>query len=821
MSTSDKEDLPSFHRHDKPIGPLQHRAQTWDTGAARTLRGIAQKKIRLRKNTYKYKPIAYHEDIRILKILHGKEGSNLECMLFPSSLQSTKSTSTSNCHRYCALSYWWGEDLPTHPVEMYDDTGVRDGLQTMTPFNSSGKFYIRDNLAAALKQFRKETEDINVWVDALCINQTDVEEKTAQVARMDVIYSEATYVCAWLGAGKPESKETFDFLKNKVLDLQELDNLVKTSNHARKWRLVVNLMKNRWFSRRWVIQELALARIAVVRWGSEEIEWSNFADAIALFMTKHDEITEILEGNQKTFSAMQDPDTHIGALDPRALGANTLVNASTNLFRRLPDGTIKQRLVNLEVLVTALFLAFEASEPKDTIYAVLSLAKDTMIRPNLANPPSWEVESVDESPVPTPPFLQRIFNSCLSSCYSLFSLFWAASGDEDVEDPAEPSPQLEDVDLDHHLKPIDLRIVPDYDKSLTDVCADFMEYCIERSQSLDILCRHWAPQPRKPSQLEELKGTRAEEVEKMPSWIPSIEGHAYGGPLDTLQGRKNGDSLVGCDERQNHQHYQASGNLRPCIEFGRCRPDVETCQDATLLENSNQPNISARPEASLKFDRTPKQPAALQLRPKKFDGTLHVKGFKLDTIKSISGRVSRGIIPAEAFEFGGWPKLGAGDTFPDRVPDQLWRTLVADRGFDGTNAPAWYRRACLECMTHVDNNGDLDTNKFKDIEDTPATMKLFLKRVRNIVWNRKFFLTANDRKNHGELYGIAPPKAAINDIICILFGCSVPVVLRKVEKEDRHIFVGECYVNGMMDGESLYVKMPDHPYLKVTGFTLI
>ncbi|PMD63606.1 uncharacterized protein K444DRAFT_556346, partial [Hyaloscypha bicolor E] len=710
MSTSDKEDLPSFHRHDKPIGPLQHRAQTWDTGAARTLRGIAQKKIRLRKNTYKYKPIAYHEDIRILKILHGKEGSNLECMLFPSSLQSTKSTSTSNCHRYCALSYWWGEDLPTHPVEMYDDTGVRDGLQTMTPFNSSGKFYIRDNLAAALKQFRKETEDINVWVDALCINQTDVEEKTAQVARMDVIYSEATYVCAWLGAGKPESKETFDFLKNKVLDLQELDNLVKTSNHARKWRLVVNLMKNRWFSRRWVIQELALARIAVVRWGSEEIEWSNFADAIALFMTKHDEITEILEGNQKTFSAMQDPDTHIGALDPRALGANTLVNASTNLFRRLPDGTIKQRLVNLEVLVTALFLAFEASEPKDTIYAVLSLAKDTMIRPNLANPPSWEVES-----------------------------------------------------------PIDLRIVPDYDKSLTDVCADFMEYCIERSQSLDILCRHWAPQPRKPSQLEELKGTRAEEVEKMPSWIPSIEGHAYGGPLDTLQGRKNGDSLVGCDERQNHQHYQASGNL----------------------------------QASLKFDRTPKQPAALQLRPKKFDGTLHVKGFKLDTIKSISGRVSRGIIPAEAFEFGGWPKLGAGDTFPDRVPDQLWRTLVADRGFDGTNAPAWYRRACLECMTHVDNNGDLDTNKFKDIEDTPATMKLFLKRVRNIVWNRKFFLTANDRKNHGELYGIAPPKAAINDIICILFGCSVPVVLRKVEKEDRHIVVGECYVNGMMDGESL------------------
>jgi hypothetical protein len=39
---------------------------------------------RLMRNTYKHEPIAYHEDIRILKILHGEEGSMLQCMLFPS-----------------------------------------------------------------------------------------------------------------------------------------------------------------------------------------------------------------------------------------------------------------------------------------------------------------------------------------------------------------------------------------------------------------------------------------------------------------------------------------------------------------------------------------------------------------------------------------------------------------------------------------------------------------------------------------------------------------------------------------------------------------
>jgi hypothetical protein len=162
------------------------------------------------------------------------------------------------------------------------------------------------------------------------------------------------------------------------------------------------------------------------------------------------------------------------------------------------------------------------------------------------------------------------------------------------------------------------------------------------------------------------------------------------------------------------------------------------------------------------------------------------------------------------------------DKYPDEVPDQLWRTLVADRGPDGTNAPAWYRRACLECLTHVDNVGNLNTNKFRNVEDTPETMKLFLKRVRNVVWNRKFFLTAG-KSRHGVLYGIAPPKASTNDIICILFGCSVPVVLRKVS-DNRYNFIGECYVHGMMDGESLPVipfKMPEHPYSGVKGFTLI
>jgi hypothetical protein len=57
--------------------------------------------------------------------------------------------------------------------------------------------------------------------------------------------------------------------------------------------------------------------------------------------------------------------------------------------------------------------------------------------------------------------------------------------------------------------------------------------------------------------------------------------------------------------------------------------------------------------------------------------------------------------------------------------------------------------------------------------------------------------------------GFAPMAASPEDIICILYGCSVPVILRpRIEKdgetEQTHfLLVGECYLHGMMDGEAI------------------
>jgi hypothetical protein len=51
--------------------------------------------------------------------------------------------------------------------------------------------------------------------------------------------------------------------------------------------------------------------------------------------------------------------------------------------------------------------------------------------------------------------------------------------------------------------------------------------------------------------------------------------------------------------------------------------------------------------------------------------------------------------------------------------------------------------------------------------------------------------------------GMAPEISQAGDIVCILFGCSVPVVLRKTAGETKFEFIGECFVDGYMSGETV------------------
>ncbi|KAE9379984.1 HET-domain-containing protein, partial [Stipitochalara longipes BDJ] len=142
--------------------------------------------------------------------------------------------------RYEALSYMWGGEADPQIIKI-------DGKEHQ----------IRHNLWLALIQLRPADEERIIWIDAVCINQEDIEERNHQVGFMSFIYSQAHHVIAWLGPETETSHEAMEFL-NRLLDgtipIVNCDRLPFNG----KWDAVQQLCEMQYWGRLWIIQEVVL-----------------------------------------------------------------------------------------------------------------------------------------------------------------------------------------------------------------------------------------------------------------------------------------------------------------------------------------------------------------------------------------------------------------------------------------------------------------------------------------------------------------------------------------------------------------------------------
>jgi hypothetical protein len=177
--------------------------------------------------------------------------------------------------------------------------------------------------------------------------------------------------------------------------------------------------------------------------------------------------------------------------------------------------------------------------------------------------------------------------------------------------------------------------------------------------------------------------------------------------------------------------------------------------------------------------------------------SLFAKGRRVDKISQLGPRASRGIILYEWLVLGGVvDSHGQINEVPEL--ERFWRTLVADRGPDGRNAPSWYYLAFVYCLKHLTSDRDIDTSQLiTDCDAGSSLVVKFLQHVQSVIWNRRFLVSGGSRR----FTGLSPMAAQVGDEICILYGCSVPVVLRL--EGDHWLLVGECYVDGIMDGEAV------------------
>jgi len=124
------------------------------------------------------------------------------------------------------------------------------------------------------------------------------------------------------------------------------------------------------------------------------------------------------------------------------------------------------------------------------------------------------------------------------------------------------------------------------------------------------------------------------------------------------------------------------------------------------------------------------------------------------------------------------------------VPEAFYRTLVADRAADGENPPTWYKRAVEHALV---GSGTGDVRLQRMITQSKSSVATeVLRRIQSVIWNRRLAIT-----DQGSV-GLVPAAAEIGDVIMVLYGMSVPVVLRKLLTS--FWLVGECYIHGAMDG---------------------
>ena len=197
---------------------------------------------------------------RIMLLKPGVGGEPITCSLTIISLET--------CPPFEALSYVWGQARAVRPV-------MCDG----------GAVSITQNLDDALRNLRLPTQARRLWIDAVCIDQQNVDERSRQVQYMRLVYSRATRVIVWLGLKVPGLERAMD-LAETIHEIRRSDRPDETTEAVNKIELIQNvsmlafatltaeeeaadhlraLLFRDFFSRSWCVQEVLVSAYCIAK----------------------------------------------------------------------------------------------------------------------------------------------------------------------------------------------------------------------------------------------------------------------------------------------------------------------------------------------------------------------------------------------------------------------------------------------------------------------------------------------------------------------------------------------------------------------------
>ena len=236
--------------------------------------------------------------IRIVRLEAGSREDPIVCTLVTGRIEDLE---------YEALSYAWGVDLFPYRIRL-----------------DSKPFYVTSNLHAALQGLRLPQQDRFLWIDALCINQSDNREKSSQVQMMRSIYGRALMTRVYLGPANADTASVFALLRHWKVEPQGWrevsdDNPPSAPEHRTSpllrelWKLILHqlwvrarnkaqrddkltlnrsefqdqqywfmlqefwdMVDHEWWQRTWVIQEVVVSPMVILQRGTHTVAWDDF-----------------------------------------------------------------------------------------------------------------------------------------------------------------------------------------------------------------------------------------------------------------------------------------------------------------------------------------------------------------------------------------------------------------------------------------------------------------------------------------------------------------------------------------------------------------
>ncbi|KAH3944332.1 hypothetical protein HBI56_162860 [Parastagonospora nodorum] len=299
---------------------------------------------------YDYTKLAHTDSIRLVELLPGDVGSPLACNI----VDARKN----NEPKYEALSYAWGEPTMSH---------------TVRELASQATLHITSNLSQALHAIRYENTPRVIWIDAICINQSDLREKGHQVALMGQIYRDAQRVVVFLGCLKI-TLNRLQVLVNELVQItqewfyhsREGDGMMPKKVRRILRRIsILRIFDQPWYNRVWVVQEYILAR---------DIQWNVTEGELSAGLMK-----DAVESLQSIIH--EDWIWSEGDLENLRVAGRRIHQLFSWRHKRLSGGQTGQD-IQISSLASCLFqisAGRECNDPRDKLYALLAIVENHLL----------------------------------------------------------------------------------------------------------------------------------------------------------------------------------------------------------------------------------------------------------------------------------------------------------------------------------------------------------------------------------------------------------------------------------------------------------